>query len=38
MCNVHATMLGNKSTSGIKKKILNIKKKYIYVKYIYIDR
>lgn len=31
MCNVHATMWGNKSTSGNKKKI-NIKKKYIYVK------
>lgn len=30
MCNVHATMWGNKSTSGIKKR--NIKKKYIYVK------
>lgn len=33
MCNVHATMWGNKSTSGIKK--INIKKKVYICKNIY---
>ena len=31
MCNVHATMWGNKSTSGIKKKINKYKEKSIYM-------